>query len=83
MFELGAMPRLESVYFPIDVQETIEIADGSGCFNLGLQNLPSLQHITIYFHRGGSSKGDVEQAQAALRQATEIHSNRPTLKICL
>jgi hypothetical protein len=80
VFELGAYTKTRKCLLP-----NCCAGDNRNCrrqwsFQLG----PSeLQHITIYFHCGGASKGDVEEAQAVLRHATEIHSNHPTLEICL
>uniref|UniRef100_A0A0A9FV32 Disease resistance R13L4/SHOC-2-like LRR domain-containing protein n=1 Tax=Arundo donax TaxID=35708 RepID=A0A0A9FV32_ARUDO len=75
------MPRLAILHFLFHVRETRDIAGIDGAFNLGLGNLPSLQHVFIQFKSGGASEEEVEKVKAALSHAAEIHPNHPTLGI--
>lgn len=58
-----------------------ETADSKAGFDLGLENLPSLQDVTFLVRRGGAIEADVEEAETALRHAIESHPNHPTLEI--
>ncbi|CAN6372649.1 unnamed protein product [Urochloa humidicola] len=83
MFQERSMQRLAMLEFTCPVKETREIAGTGGCFNLdiGLGNLPSLEHVKVYLVAKGISKEEVMEAKAALMHAAEIHPNHPTLKI--
>ncbi|TVU23952.1 hypothetical protein EJB05_26343, partial [Eragrostis curvula] len=76
VFEQGAMPRLTMFEFHFHVREVREIAGSDGGLDLGLQNLPSLQTVYVYYRSGGASKEEVEEAKAAVRKAAEIHPNK-------
>lgn len=78
VFQQGAMPRLARLHLAFPVRETREIAGG---FDLGLGNLTMLQDVTFLLRRLGASKGEVEEAEAALRHAIQIHPNRPKVEI--
>ncbi|CAL4986446.1 unnamed protein product [Urochloa decumbens] len=77
VFQQGAMIRLESLAFTFHAQEVREITSSDGRFNLGLENLLSLQHVLVYFRSRGASEMEVEEAKAALSRAFEIHPNHP------
>ncbi|TVU24125.1 hypothetical protein EJB05_26523 [Eragrostis curvula] len=75
VFQNGAAPRLTRFDFDFHVREVREIAGSDGGFDLGLQNLPSLQRVDVSCRSGGASKEEVEEAKAAVRKAAEIHPN--------
>ncbi|KAL6654686.1 hypothetical protein ACP70R_008151 [Stipagrostis hirtigluma subsp. patula] len=76
LFQQGAMLKLTSLLLWISVRETRET---NGGFDLGPENLPSLQHVEVGLRPGGASKEEVQEAKAAVRRAIEIHPNHPTL----
>lgn len=78
VFQRGAMPRLVDLWFDFQVQRTREI---KGSFDIGLGNLPSLQKVIVWLRSGGAGQQDVEEAEAAVRHAIEVHPNHP--KLCI
>ncbi|KAF8673405.1 hypothetical protein HU200_048969 [Digitaria exilis] len=74
VFRQGAMPRLEYLRFTFSV---CEIASSDGSLDLGLGNLPSLQSVQARLVYEGASKEDVREAEAALKDAAEMHPNHP------
>lgn len=76
MFQHGAMPRVEALDFDFPVQKTREI---NGGFDLGLENLSSLQKVEVSFLSSGASEKDVKEAQDAVGHALEVHPNHPRL----
>ena len=81
VFQKGAMPRLADLLLEfqlLPVQETREI---NSAFDLGLGNLLSLQDVIVCFRSRDSSEEEVEEAEAAVRQAIEVHPNHPRLWI--
>ena len=85
VFQKGAMPRLTSLsLWPLFyVREARGIGSSDGGLDLGLGNLPSLQHFAAYLRCEGASKEEAEQAKAALTHAAEMHPNHPYLDIRL
>jgi hypothetical protein len=83
VFQQGAMPEVARLHLAFPVREIRETAgiNGGGFDDLGFGNLPRLQDVSFLLRRGGASKGEVEEGEAALRQAIESHPNRPTLEI--
>ncbi|GJN25586.1 hypothetical protein PR202_gb13432 [Eleusine coracana subsp. coracana] len=81
VFQQGAMPRLARLHQTLPLRQMRETADINGAFDLGLENLLSLQDATFLVHRGGTIEADVEEAQAALRHAIGSHPNHPALEI--
>ncbi|TVU23890.1 hypothetical protein EJB05_26276 [Eragrostis curvula] len=58
------------------------LKDGNNdCANIGLQYISSLQKVEVKLVCSGASAVEVEEAEAALRKATKVHQNRPTLKM--
>ncbi|TVU23886.1 hypothetical protein EJB05_26272, partial [Eragrostis curvula] len=75
----AVMPNLEVLLSEIRVRA---LKDGNGdCANVGLQYLTSLQKVKVRLDCSGASATEVEEAEAALRKATEVHPNRPTLEV--
>ena len=72
VFQKGAMPRLRELrLWPLFyVREARGIGSSDGGLDLGLGNLPSLQHFAAYLRCEGASK-------AALTRAAEMHPNHP------
>ncbi|GJN06442.1 hypothetical protein PR202_ga24171 [Eleusine coracana subsp. coracana] len=82
VFERGAMLNLTSLRFTFHVQDMREITGGSDdAFDMFFRNLPSLQDVIVLLRCGGASETEVVEAKAALRHASEIHLNRPTIEI--
>jgi hypothetical protein len=85
-FLQGAMPCLESLKFEVDLEyientEQLPTRHAIHDIDLGLRNLLSLKEIVVTVNFGYSCLADVEEAEAALKQAVEDHPNRPTLQI--
>jgi len=59
------------------VREARGVASSDGGLDLGLGNLPSLQHFEAELRCEGASKEEAEQAKAALTHAAEMHPNHP------
>jgi len=76
MFQQGAMMMLTSLAFTFHAREVREITSSDGRFNLGLENLMSLQDVLVYFRSRGASEMEVEEAKAALSHAFEVHPNQ-------
>ncbi|TVU38939.1 hypothetical protein EJB05_12336, partial [Eragrostis curvula] len=73
------MPNLEVLSSRVFVRA---LKDGNGdCANIGLQCLTSLQQVQVDLDCEGASAAEVEEAEAALRKANEVHPNRPTLSL--
>ncbi|VAH12504.1 unnamed protein product [Triticum turgidum subsp. durum] len=81
MFELGALPRAETIMFSLSVRVAKE--DGNCGFDLGLQgNLLSLRsNVLVYIYCGGVRVGEAKEAEAAVRHALNSHPNHPPVKI--
>ncbi|VAH12512.1 unnamed protein product [Triticum turgidum subsp. durum] len=81
MFEPGALPRAEQVYFSLGVRVAIE--DGNCGFDLGLQgNLLSLRRdVIVWMYCGGVKVGEAKQAEAVVRRALDAHPNHPKIYI--
>jgi hypothetical protein len=77
VFQQGAMMRLVSLAFTFHARELREITSSDGRFNLGLENLLSLQDVLVYFRARGASLMEVEEAKAALSRAFATHPNHP------
>ncbi|TVU24127.1 hypothetical protein EJB05_26525, partial [Eragrostis curvula] len=75
VFQNGAAQRLTRFDFDFHVWEARGIAGSDGGFDLGLENLPSLQKVNVRFQSGGASEEDLEEAKAAVRKVAEIHPN--------
>jgi disease resistance protein RPM1 len=76
VFRPGAMQKLQKLYLCFDVSETKDI---HGDFDLGLENLSSLKTVNVEVDSRCARLWEVEAAEAALRNATNLNPNRPTL----
>ncbi|TVU23954.1 hypothetical protein EJB05_26345, partial [Eragrostis curvula] len=81
VFQQGAMPRLTWLNFAFFPRETRKSTDSNGGFDMGLGNLPSLKIVDILLRPKDASKEEMEEAEAALKQATKIHPNRPSIHV--
>lgn len=82
------MPRLRTLRSRFSVREAIAVAGagagddgGGGRLDLGLGNLPSLQEVNVSLDCEGASEEEVKELKAALRRATKIHPNHPSISI--
>ncbi|TVU23894.1 hypothetical protein EJB05_26280, partial [Eragrostis curvula] len=73
----AVMPNLEVLRARIFVRA---LKDDSGkCGNVELWYLTSLRKLEMLINCEGASSLEVDEAEAALRNATEVHPNHPTL----
>jgi hypothetical protein len=83
-FLQGAMPCLETLNFEVYLEyiaNTETLPTRHAIHDIDLGNLLSLKEIVVTVNFGYSCLADVENAEAALKQAVEDHPNRPTLQI--
>ncbi|XP_034587419.1 putative disease resistance RPP13-like protein 3 isoform X4 [Setaria viridis] len=78
LFVPGAMPRLEDITFSVMVSELV---DANISFDFGLENLSSLQSVTVGVDCADACPREVEEAEAAIRHAVDIHSKHPSLLV--
>lgn len=78
MFARGAMPRLVILEVTFGVRET---KDTYGNFDLGLENLPSLKQVNVRILCADSRVCEVEDADAAMRMATNMNPNHPSVDL--
>jgi len=73
------MPNLEELQFSVSVEKWMEnnVVSFEG---LGLDYLPSIRRVKVDFWCDGAFKEDVEREEAALRDAIQVHPNRPALQ---
>lgn len=74
IFVQRSMPRLENLELGFRVQETKD-------FDIGLDNLSSLKHVTIRMDCGGSRVSEVEAAEAAIWNTTNLNANHLRLDV--
>uniref|UniRef100_A0ACD6A743 Uncharacterized protein n=1 Tax=Avena sativa TaxID=4498 RepID=A0ACD6A743_AVESA len=73
----GAMPSIEIVSFTVYVRP---LKDSNFDFDFSsLGNLPLLEKATAHVICTGATAREVEEAEAALRRAVQVHPNRPFL----
>uniref|UniRef100_A0A0E0HYD3 AAA+ ATPase domain-containing protein n=1 Tax=Oryza nivara TaxID=4536 RepID=A0A0E0HYD3_ORYNI len=75
-FEPRAMQELRRLCLQFSVQRTI---DALGEIDIGLENLPSLQHVFVDLGRSETPGEEIQEAEAAIRKATNDHHNNPSL----
>ncbi|CAN6226858.1 unnamed protein product [Urochloa humidicola] len=71
------LPSLQNLDFGIDVQDFKHNGNGS----VSLEYFASLQYGRVSINCEGASAAEVEQVEAALRRAADVHPNRPTLEV--
>nr|UBY07074.1 NBS-LRR disease resistance protein [Dasypyrum villosum] len=81
IFEPGALPRAEVVWFSLGVRVANE--DGNCGFDLGLQgNLLFLwREVWVKMYCGGARVGEAKAAAAAVRHALDANPNHPSISI--
>jgi len=91
-FPMGAMPRLEELWFRVyagywswvvnDVPlEQFPTKDEIEDLDLGLDNLLSLEKVTVRVDCIGATAAEVQEVEAMVTRAVENHPNRPTIKV--
>ncbi|KAL6842885.1 hypothetical protein ACP4OV_027198 [Aristida adscensionis] len=78
MFGQGAMQKLQSIQFSICVQKT---KDQFGEFEFGLENLTSLEFVSVGIYHGDAKPEEVEAAETAIRNAHLMNPNKPQLRL--
>jgi len=70
------MPKLQrlKLYFKVRRRE-------GGGFDIGLENLASLTHVTVDFGCDGARMKEVEDVEYKVRDALDMHPNHPTLEL--
>jgi disease resistance protein RPM1 len=82
LFVYGAMPRLEVLDFHFDVRFLMGACHNFD-FDFGMGNLHSLQRVIVQIRCVSAFPEEVAKAEAAVRDAIHLHTNRPTLEISL
>jgi len=77
-FKPGSMQKLQKIYLCFDVAETKDV---HGDFNLGLEYLTSLATVNVDIDCRCARLWEIEAAEAALRNATKLNPNCPTLDL--
>jgi disease resistance protein RPM1 len=75
-FARGAMPKLQRLKLHFEVRRR----EGGG-FDIGLDNLASLKHVTVRVDCEGARTKEVEDVEAKVRDAIDMHPNHPTLEL--
>ncbi|XP_062201161.1 uncharacterized protein LOC133903733 isoform X2 [Phragmites australis] len=72
------MPRLQrlELYFLVQKRE-------GGGFDIGLENLTSLKHLTVRVDCRCARIREVEDVETKIRDVIEIHPNHPTLELSI
>ncbi|CAN6371713.1 unnamed protein product [Urochloa humidicola] len=78
VFAPGAMPKLQRYHLTFKVQEQQTNSDN---FSFGFKHLASLQHFRVVIVPTGATNADISIAEGAIRNATNIHPNQPTVQI--
>ncbi|AQK38908.1 hypothetical protein ZEAMMB73_Zm00001d023304 [Zea mays] len=82
VFHMGAMPRLEELVFGVGVLlEQCPTMDVIEDLDLGLDNLLSLEQVTVVVDCSGATAAKVQEVEAVVMRAMENHANRPTIKM--
>ncbi|VAI63645.1 disease resistance protein RGA5-like [Triticum dicoccoides] len=87
MFGPGVMPKVHTLQFDCYVEDVFSLGLAilpSLHDSLGLENLPSLQELRVWFREftdGSVTREAYDKAEAAIRCAADNHPNRPTLEL--
>ncbi|XP_052134456.1 uncharacterized protein LOC127753040 [Oryza glaberrima] len=83
MFSRGAMPRVRYLEFSLRAWDNdMAIGNGSsGDLDLAMGHPPSLERVSVTLWCTKASRAGVEGVEAAVRRATEVHPNNPTLVV--
>ncbi|TKW37522.1 hypothetical protein SEVIR_1G052200v4 [Setaria viridis] len=74
------MPNLQELSYDVPVRALYKDGNGS-CGDVRLSCLPSLLSVKIYVDCEDASADDVEKAEAELRDAVQLHPNRPIISL--
>jgi len=74
------LPSVHKLSFQVCMRE-FKDGNDDDCGSLGLEYFASLQDVRVVIHCSGASAADVEELEAALRHAADVHPNRPTLEV--
>ncbi|KAM3244683.1 hypothetical protein ACQJBY_056160 [Aegilops geniculata] len=77
-FAPGAMQKLQMLELVCLLSPREEKPNGG--LNLGLENLPSLRHLLLGTNSTFASSLEIEALEDAVRKATDVHPNHPTLR---
>jgi hypothetical protein len=91
-FHMGAMPRLEELQFNVCAAywsweengvplEQFPTKNAIEDLDLGLDNLLSLEQVTVTINCSGATSAEVQEVEAVVTRAVENHSNHPTIQI--
>ncbi|RLM58010.1 hypothetical protein C2845_PM18G12920 [Panicum miliaceum] len=71
---------VQELWYEVRVRE-FKDANDDDCGSLGLEYFISLHNIRVTIHCDGASAAEVEELEAVLRRAVDIHPNHPTLEV--
>ncbi|KAL6639085.1 hypothetical protein ACP70R_022815 [Stipagrostis hirtigluma subsp. patula] len=75
--EREAMPNLRSLHLRFGAEDT----EPKMGFEFSFEHLASLEHLSVTIECYKATRSRVEAAEAAIKNATNIHPGRPTLQI--
>jgi disease resistance protein RPM1 len=76
------MPSIQKLGFTVCVQEMKDGNHNDDCVSLALEYFASLHNVKVCIDcDDDSSRAEVEQVEAVLRRAADLHPNRPTLEV--
>jgi hypothetical protein len=78
MFAPGAMPKLQRYHLTLKLREAHSMCDD---FDLGLEHLSSLQHVSVSIVPVSATNADATVAEAAIRNKISLHPNKPSVEI--
>lgn len=76
-FLQGAMPMLTRLI----LCNRLLVSEDGAVSDIGLENLPRLNHVWVGLCCSGATARQVEEAEAALRRAVHAHPNRPAFYV--
>ncbi|OEL18725.1 hypothetical protein BAE44_0020256, partial [Dichanthelium oligosanthes] len=76
VFAKGVMPNLERLKFCFQVPKR-----EGGDYDIGLENLASLKHVTVGVDCEGAQIREVDNVETMVRNAIGMHPNHPTLQL--
>lgn len=79
MFEAGAVPRIEKLFFGFPVHDRIS-THGVG-FDFGIRHLSSLKCLQVHIDCQGATSREVEAAEASIKNAATLLPKLPMPEI--
>ena len=74
------LPSAHELSFHVSVREFKDVNDDD-CGSLVLEYFASLQDVRVSIDCHGASAAEVEEREAALRHAVDVHPNHPTPEV--